>query len=461
MAHRIGRPALRVLLRAGRVAAIYLGRQERFMIISLVAFGIVILLCFFGIRIGFATLAVGFIGFGLERGFGASISLVGQQVLEDAMNYNLSVIPLFILMGVFIYRAEISNDLYNAAYSGLGRIKGGLAHSTVLACAGFSAVCGSSLATAATMTKVAMPSMRRFKYSDSLGTGTIAAGGTLGIMIPPSVPLVIYGIVAEQDIGLLFMAGILPGLLLVGSFLVVVGLWANISPKSAPPGDPLSAEERSKALRGVFPVIALFVLVLGGIYGKVFTPTEAAGIGATGAAAIAIWRGHLRTIGEWRQALTESASTTAALFMVIFGTLVFAQYINLTGMPYDLVDLIDDMNLSPVGLVIAVAIIAILMGMIFESIGILLLLVPVFLPALIDAQVDLIWFGIVVVLVTELGLITPPVGMNVFVVKAVMPDVSMAAIFKGVLPFVVAMLVVLAAILAFPSIATLLPSLAQ
>lgn len=431
------------------------------MIASLIAFAIVIALCLFGARIGVVALLVGLVGFALERGWTAAFAMAGQQVLEHTMDYNLSVIPLFILMGVFIYRAEISRDLYVAAYAGLGRRRGGLAQSTVLACAGFSAVCGSSLATAATMTKVAMPSMRRFGYSDALATGTIAAGGTLGIMIPPSVPLVIYGIVAEQDIGKLFLAGILPGLLLVLAFLLTVTIYAILRPEAAPAGDPLPREEVRAALRGVGPVIALFILVLGGIYGNIFTPTEAAGIGAVGSAFFAMLRGYFRTLHEWKQALVETARTTGALFMVIVGTLVFAQYVNLTGMPYDLVDAVEAMNLSSTGLVIAVAVIAVGLGMIFELIGILLLLVPVFLPALMDAQVDMIWFGIVVVLVTELGLITPPVGMNVFVVKAVLPDVQMSTVFCGVGPFVLAMLAVLALVLAVPRIATFVPGLSN
>lgn len=428
------------------------------MIASLIAFAAVLALCFFGIRVGFATLFVGFVAFGLDRGWNAAMSLVGQQVLEDAMNYNLSVIPLFILMGVFIHRSGVSTDLYNAAYAGLGRIRGGLGHSTVLACAGFSAVCGSSLATAATMSKVAMPSMFRFKYSSALATGTIAAGGTLGIMIPPSVPLVIYGIIAEQDIGLLFMAGILPGVILVLSFLAVVSIWARINPKATPAGGPEMPEEGNTAVLAVLPIIALFALVLGGIYGRVFTPTEASGTGAVGAAVISFSRGHLRNINEWKDALVETGSTTAGLFVVFFGALVFTQYITLTGMPFDLMFMFEDMGLSPFGLVCAIAIIALIMGMVFEAIGILLLLVPVFLPALDAAGIDMIWFGIVVVLVIELGLITPPIGMNVFVVRAVVPSVPLSRIFKGVLPFALAMLAVLIATLLIPGIATLLPS---
>ncbi|MBI1200958.1 MAG: TRAP transporter large permease subunit [Rhodopseudomonas sp.] len=426
---------------------------------ALIGFAALILLCFFGIRVGFATMFVGIVGFAYLRGWGPALSLTGQQIMDDAMNYNLSVIPLFILMGTFIYRADLSRDLYRAAYAGFGRYRGGLALSTVMACAGFSAVCGSSLATAATMTKVAIPPMRHFKYADSLASGSIAAAGTLGIMIPPSVPLVIYAIIAEQDIGKLFMAGVVPGLLLVLLFLGAVMFTVWLDPKSGPAGEPLPPEVKRQALRVVWPVLALFTLVLGGIYGSIFTPTEAAGIGAFGAAVISIARGHLRTLDDWISTLAEAARTTATLFIVIFGALVFAEFINLSGMPYVLLDVVEAMHLSPTGLVIAVVFIAILMGMIFESIGILLLLVPVFLPALNQAGTDMIWFGIVVVLVTELGLITPPIGMNVFVVKAVMPDLQLANIFAGVMPFVGAILIALILIFLFPPIATLLPRL--
>jgi len=429
--------------------------------LALTGFAVLLLLCFFGIRVGFATMMVGIVGFASLRGWSAALSLTGQQIMDDAMNYNLSVIPLFILMGTFIYRADVSRDLYDAAYAGFGRFRGGLALSTVVACAGFSAVCGSSLATAATMSKVAIPPMRRFNYSDALASGSVAASGTLGIMIPPSVPLVIYAIVAEQDIGKLFMAGVLPGLLLVALFLGAVRFAVWRRPDQGPAGDPPDPEVTRRALRVVWPVLGLFILVLGGIYGSIFTPTEAAGIGAVGAMAISLMRGRLRTLDEWISTLAEAARTTATLFIVIFGALVFAQFINLSGMPYDLLDLVDSLNLTPVGLVLAIVIIAIFMGMIFESIGILLLLVPVFLPALSQAGVDMIWFGIIVVLVTELGLITPPIGMNVFIVKAVMPDLRLASIFAGITPFVGAILIALVLIFLVPDIATLLPKLME
>lgn len=426
---------------------------------ALIGFAALLALCFLGFRVGFATLIVGFVGFAMERGWEASLAMVGQQVFHDSMNYNLSVIPLFILMGVFIVHARISQDLYDAAYAGLGRFRGGLALATVLAAGGFSAVCGSTLATAATMAKVAMPPMRDRGYSDRLASGTIAAGGTLGIMIPPSVPLVIYGLIAEQDIGLLFIAGILPGLLLVVLFLIAVGITVRRDPLAAPPAPPLDPARRQAAIRGTLPVLILFLVVLGGIYTGAFTATEAAGIGSFGAAVIAVLRGNLRRLSEWRLCLVDATTTTATIFVVLLGAIVFSQFINLSGMPYDLLDLVDDWSLTPFQLVVFVCIIAILMGMVFEAIGILVLLVPVFLPVLTISGVDMIWFGILIVLVSEIGLITPPIGMNVFVVKSVLPDVRLGAIFRGVLPFIAALVAGLILVLAVPQIATFLPGL--
>ena len=341
---------------------------------ALLGFASLLFLCFLGFRVGFATLMVGFVGFALVRGWDASLAMVGTQVFHDALNYNLSVIPLFILMGVFIYRSDVSSGLYDAAYSALGRLKGGLAQATVLACGGFSAVCGSTLATAATMSKVAMPQMKAFNYSDKLAAGTIAAGGTLGIMIPPSVPLVIYGIIAEQDIGLLFIAGILPGLLLVTLFMLAVAVMVRIDPDAAPDAPPIDPERKARAQKGTIPVLILFVVVLGGIYGGVFTATEASGIGAVGAAVIAFSRGYLRTLESWRECLVSAGITTAKIFIVLFGAVVFSQFINLSGMPYDILFFVADAGLTPTQLVLFIIAIALLMGMVFESIGILVLL---------------------------------------------------------------------------------------
>jgi tripartite ATP-independent transporter DctM subunit len=426
------------------------------MTIALVGFACLLVLCFLGFPLGFSTLLTGLAGFAYMRGWDwhASVTMMAQQIVDTGANYGLSVIPLFLLMGVFIHRANISEDLYEASNALLGRYPGGLAQSTVLACAGFAAVSGSSLATAATMTKVAMPHMRRYGYDDALSSGVIAAGGTLGIMIPPSVPLVIYGLVAEQDIGKLFIAGVCPGIVLVVLYMAAVFAVVWRRPEAGPAGAAVPRAERVRAYLNVWPVVVLFVLVLGGIYFGIFTATEASGIGATGAAAFAVWRGRLRTIGQLYETLLEACRTTAALFIVIFGAQVFSNFIDLSGLPSALVDMVEAMKLSPTGTVFAICVICILLGMIFEAIGILLIIVPVFLPILIFQDVNLIWFGVVMVLVVELGLVTPPIGMNVFTVRAMMPDIRLSRIFRGVMPFVVSDLVALGLLFAFPAIAT-------
>ncbi len=425
------------------------------MLLSLIGFAVLLALSFAGLPLGFATLVVGLGGFAYMRDWDwhAALTMMSQQIMETGANYGLSVIPLFLLMGVFIHRSNISEDLFEASYALMGRFRGGLAQATVLACAGFSAVSGSSLATAATMTKVAMPHMRRYRYDDSLSSGVVAAGGTLGIMIPPSVPMVIYGLVAQEDVGKLFMAGVVPGILLVTVFMLAVYVVVLRNPAAGAAGEPMPRDRRIRAYLNVWPVLVLFIVILGGIYAGVFTPTEASGIGAVGAAAFAVWRGRLRTFRELYETLIDACQTTAALFIVIFGAQVFANFINLSGLPGDLADLVEGMRLSPMGVVIAICAICIVLGMIFESVGILLLIVPVFLPTLIAMNVDLVWFGIVMILVVELGLITPPIGMNVFTVRTVMPDIDLANIFRGVMPFVIADLVALGLLLAFPVIA--------
>lgn len=426
------------------------------MTIALIGFAGLLVLCFLGFPLGFSTLLAGLAGFAYMRGWDwhAALTMMAQQIVDTGANYGLSVIPLFLLMGVFIHRANISEDLFEASNALVGRYRGGLAQSTVLACAGFAAVSGSSLATAATMTKVAMPHMRRYGYDDALSSGVIAAGGTLGIMIPPSVPLVIYGLVAEQDIGKLFIAGICPGILLVMLYMAAVLAVVWRRPDYGPAGAAVPRVERLRAYLNVWPVVLLFVLVLGGIYFGVFTATEASGIGATGAAAFAWWRRRLRSFEQLYESLLEACRTTAALFIVIFGAQVFSNFIDLSGLPNALVDMVEAMRLSAMGTVFAICVICILLGMIFEAIGILLIIVPVFLPILIFQDVNLIWFGIIMVLVVELGLVTPPIGMNVFTVHAMMPDIRLARIFSGVMPFVAVDLVALGLLFAFPAIAT-------
>ncbi len=425
--------------------------------LALTGFAILLFLAFIGVPLAFASLLVGFFGLMYLRGFDAGLAVTSQWIVDSSINYNLSIIPLFVLMGAFIHRSGISKDLFDASYAWFGRFRGGLALSGILSCAGFAAVCGSSLATAATMTRVAVPPMRSFRYNDGFSAGTIAAGGTLGIMIPPSVPLAIYGIVAGQDIGLLFIAGILPGVLLVILFMLAAMGVTALRPDYGPAGKAMSLRDTLRASYSTWPVIILFGIVLGGIYSGIFTPTEAAGVGCAGAFLFGVFRGYFLDWQSLWGVFEETVLTTAMIFAIVFSALVLAQFVNLTGMPYELQSLVLGWGLGPVGLVLMICGICILLGMVFESIGILLLIIPVFLPALGSLGVDLIWFGILVIIVIELGLISPPIGMNVFTVKSVAPDIPLGSIFLGVMPYIAAMVVGGVLILFFPAIATFLP----
>src|SRR5690606_34808370 len=423
---------------------------------ALIGFAAMLLLIFLRVPVAFSMALVGFIGVGIMRNWPSAYAMTGAVVRESGFQYLLSVLPLFILMGNFITQAKLSKELYAAAYAFLGHRKGGLAMSTVVACGGFGAVCGSSLATAATMSKVAYPEMRRLGYSRALASGSIAAGGTLGILIPPSVVMVVYAILTEQSIGKMFAAGILPGILAVGCYLLAVRWTIWRKPESGPPGERMGWPERLGALRDVWGVLALFALVMGGIYGGVFSSTEAAGIGACGAFLFALLRRRL-TWQVLSEVLVESARTTGMLFMVLIGALLFASFINFTSLPGDLQDWVQRFNIDPMIVILLICAIYIVLGAVLESMSMVLLTVPIFYPLVQHLGFDLIWFGIIVVVVTEISFITPPVGMNVMVLKSLLPDVSMTTLYRGVIPFVVADIVRLAVLLAFPVISLLLP----
>jgi len=418
--------------------------------------------------IAFAMAIVGFFGFAILQGltfdnlfefrWKASLTLASNRVIETAQEYSLSVVPLFILMGNFVTRSGLSQELYNAAYTFLGHRRGGLAMSTVVACGGFSAICGSSLATSATMAKVALPPMRKFGYADSLATASIAAGGTLGILIPPSVILVIYGLLTETSIRELFAAGFIPGLLGVILYMAAVRWVVMRNPAAGPAGERSTWAERLTALKGIWGVLLLFSIVMGGIYLGIFTPTEAAGIGAAGAFIIALIRRKLTLVATY-EVLSDTARTSTMLFGVIIGALIFSDFINRGGLPNFLLEFVQTLDVSPIVVVLVILGIYILLGMVFESLSMLLLTVPVFFPLIDSLGFDLVWFGIVVVVVTEISLITPPVGMNVFVLSAVLRDVRTGTIFKGVTPFWCADIVRLGLIVAFVPITLFLPEL--
>jgi len=425
---------------------------------SLIGFAILLVLILVKVPIPMAMAVVGFVGFGEAINYYASFAMVAQVASEEGMNYGLSVVPLFILMGNFVTQSGLSHELYKSSYAFLGHKKGGLAMATIVACGGFSAVCGSSLATSATMSKVAMPSMRKFGYADSLATGSIAAGGTLGILIPPSVILVIYGLMTETDIGQLFAAGILPGLLGIFCYLCAVAAATTINPEIGPRGERVSWPDRLRSLKGVWGVLLLFFVVMGGIYAGIFTPTEAAGIGATGAFFFTLVRKKL-TLEILKKVLVDSASTTAMIFFLLIGSMIFANFVNVVGLPDALAEFVLGWDVSPFVVILILMFVYILLGCILESMSMIVLTVPVFYPMIQALGFDLIWFGIVVVVVTEISLITPPVGLNVFVLKAVLPDVKVSTIFKGVTPFWIADIVRLTLIVMFPAISLFLASM--
>jgi C4-dicarboxylate transporter, DctM subunit len=468
---------------------------------SLIGLACMLVLAFLRLPIAFAMAVVGIVGYAYMRDWSwtAAFATVQTKVYETGRNYTLSVIPLFILMGNFVTRAGMSQELFRTAYAFIGHLRGGLAMATIVGCAGFGAICGSSIATAATFAKVAYPEMKKFGYSDRLATGAIAAGGTLGILIPPSTILVIYGIMTGTSIGKLFAAGILPGLLATLLLCLAVQYITWRDPKAGPRGERLTWKERFATLKGIgwfaalgvavigsvqlgwvasddaavlgaiavfllslvykgiTSVIALFVLVMGGIYGGVFTAVEGAGVGAFGAMIFALARKAL----TWKAlyaALVESARTTSMLFLILIGALMFAEFVNITSMPSDLKNFVNGLGVSPVVVVGAIMIIYVLLGTAMEELSMILLTVPVFFPLVVGMGVDPIWFGVLIVVVVEIGLISPPVGMNLFVLNTLLPQVKTRTIFHGVLPFISADIIRLALLVAFPAISLWLPS---
>ena len=432
---------------------------------SIIGLGAVLLLVFLRMPIAIAMGLVGLVGYSQLTSFRAAVSMTARLIIDTAQDYGLSVVPLFILMGLFVNKGGLSRELYQVSYAFLGHLRGGLAMATIVACAGFAAICGSSLATAATMSKVAMPQMRKYGYADSLSTASIAAGGTLGILIPPSVILVIYGLLTETSIGKLFIAGILPGLLGVVLYLVAVRFTVGLNPEAGPAGERTPWRARLAALRGVWAVLLLFFLVIGGLYGALdfwplnltFSPTEAAGMGAAGAFLIALSRRTLDFRGVM-QVLIETAHTTAALFAVLIGAWVFSNFVNRAGLPEGLSALVNSTGLGPMAVLLMILGVYIVLGCVFESLSMLLLTVPIFFPLVTALGFDPVWFGIIVVVVTEISLITPPVGLNVFVLKGVVGDVTTGTIFRGVTPFWIVDIIRLALLVFVPWLVLVLPN---
>lgn len=438
------------------------------MTISLIALGILLFLIFMRIPLFVAMAGVGTIGFAylmkapdaslFDMSWRAPMSMLTTRFLSTAQEYGLSVIPLFIYMGNIITRAGMSQELYNASYAFLGHRKGGLAMATVVACGGFASICGSSLATVATMSKVSMPPMKQRGYSDKLAAASIVAGGTLGILIPPSVILIIYGILTESSIRELFAAGFLPGLLGVILYLVAVKYVVYRNPADGPAGSRSTWQQRLTELRKIVSVLALFIVVLGGIYAGVFTPTEAAGIGAGWATIITIMRRKFN-FKILREVLLETITTTGILFAVISAAMAMNSFVTRAGLPDELLQIVQSMDIAPLWILLIIMGIYLILGMFFDGLSMVLLTIPVFYPIVSGLGIDLIWFGILVVVVTEISLITPPIGMNIFVLSSMLPAVKTADIFKGVTPFWTADIIRLGLLIFIPTISMILPTL--
>ncbi|PKN24087.1 MAG: hypothetical protein CVU64_22930 [Deltaproteobacteria bacterium HGW-Deltaproteobacteria-21] len=413
---------------------------------------------FLGLPIGFGMALTGFLGMTIVYGgIWPSLSMLGISSYDTAASYMLTVVPLFILMGEFAYRSGISKDLFDTAYTWLGRLPGGLAISSVAGCAGFSAICGDSLATAVTMGTIATPEMRKKGYDMKMATGCLAAGGTLGILIPPSVGFIFYAIVTEESIGRLFIAGILPGLLLTALFMGTIYIRVRRRPELGPPGEPSTFREKLVSLRGVVGMLVLFVLILGGILSGIFSPVEGGSIGAVGAFVYALVRRRM-TSQVLFTALKDTLAITTKLLLILIGVGILGYFLASTRLPFALAEFVTGLEVNRYFVFAAVILLFMLLGCLLNVIPMILLVLPTIFPSIVALGFDPIWFGVVAVLTMEMGQITPPIGVNVFAIGSVAKDVPMQDIFRGIVPFFFCMVFCILVLTVFPQIATWLPS---
>lgn len=422
--------------------------------------GIVILLLLFMLRmpVAFAMAFVGFTGFAYLNGIESAMPLLAQDIFETLSSYPLSVIPMFILMGSFAFASGISQRLYKACYTWFGHYRGGLTVATVMACSGFAAICGSTAATAATMGSIALPEMKKYNYDDKLATGTVASAGTLGILIPPSTVLIIYGILTEESIGKLFIAGIVPGVLLTLLFVLTVILLCWRQPNLAPPGPKTTLKEKIVSLGGIIEAILLFMLTIGGLFLGWFSPTQAGAIGAFGAFFIGVFRKKLKLV-RTIEILKDGLRTACMVLFIITGAAVFGHFLAISNIPFILADWVGSLPIPPMAIMGVIVFIYFIGGFFMDSMALIIVTIPIFFPIVTKFNFDPIWFGVIVVLVGEMGVITPPVGVNVFVIKGIAPQVPLHVIYRGILPFLGAIILLTAVMLMFPEIATYFPNL--
>ncbi|MFH1487801.1 MAG: TRAP transporter large permease [Pseudomonadota bacterium] len=418
---------------------------------------LMVLLMFLGMPIAFTMALIGFVGFTYLTSLSGSLFLLSNGFYFQFTSYTMLVVPLFVLMGEIAFHAGISRKIYDTAYAWLGFIPGGLAVATIGACAGFAAICGSSTATAATMGTVALPEMKKFKYDHAFATGTVAAGGTLGILIPPSIVLIVYGIQTELSIGKLFIAGILPGIVLSALFTACILVMCFINPALGSPAPGTTFKQKIRSLSGTIEMLILFFLVIGGLILGWFTPTEAAGIGAAGAMIIALVKRSL-TWEKFKLALLGTMRTSAMVLLIIACAMIFSRFLSVSGLPQKLAQWVAGIDASPYVILGCVMLIYVIGGCFMDALSFLIITINIFFPIIVGAGFDPIWFGVIIVILLETGAITPPVGINVYVIKGIAPEVELHTIFKGILPFLAMMFVGLAIITIFPDIALFLPS---
>jgi len=426
-------------------------------IVGLIGIIVLIVLLFEGVWIGAAMLFVGVWGIVYLDGFHRALGVLANVPYSSVTAYALSALPLFILMGVVLSYTGLGADLYDTANKWIGHLRGGLAMATVVACAGFSAISGSSTATAATMAKVALPEMKKFHYEDKLATGCTASGGTMGILIPPSLGFILYGILTEVSIGKLFMAGFIPGVLQAGFYIATIYVMCRVNPHLGPAAPQKSFIEKVISLKNTWPIIILFVLVIGGIYGGIFTPTEAAAVGSFGAIVITGLYGRL-TKSNFVDALLETGKITAMIMFLIIGAFIFAHLMAISRLPILVGELVGEFAISKYYILFSIILLYIILGMFLDIMSSIILTIPVFFPLIQTSGFDPIWYGVIMVRVMEVGLITPPIGMNVFVLAGV-TDIPISTIFKGVVPFLVADLFHILLLIVFPSLSLLLPNM--
>ena len=408
--------------------------------------------------VAFAMIAAGVIGFGMIVTPHAAYSMVIADLFETFSSYNLTVIPLFVMMGQVSFHAGISRRLFRTAYAWIGHLKGGLAMATVGACAGFGAICGSGPATAATMAAVALPEMKRYGYADSIASGTVAAGGSLGMLIPPSVVFIVYALMTEQSIGRLFLAGIVPGILISALFCISIYIRCSRNKELGPSGPRQSWRDKFLSLKGVIETLILFFLVMGGMFIGLFTPIEAAAIGAAGSFVIAFFQKEL-TLHKLKQILLETVRTSSMIFFIVAGAVIFGRFLAVSRIPFAAAQFFVSLPLPGWMVMMIIILFFLIAGCIIDALALILLTIPIFYPVILELGFDPVWFGVIVVVITQMGVITPPVGVNVYVVSGIERDIPLPVIFKGAIPFLFVLIISALILIVFPQICLFLPNL--